>query len=206
MVSIRRALLSVHDKAGLVPFAQALAQWDIALVSTGGTYTALTGAGLTVQSVADVTGFPEILSGRVKTLHPRIHGGILADRTRPEHLAELKGHGIEPIDLVVVNLYPFERVVQRPGVSRAEAIEEIDIGGVTLLRAAAKACPGVAAVSAPGQYTEVAEALRAGRGALPEALCWRLAAAAFARTAAYDRAIGAYVAGIAEEESVCTSS
>lgn len=205
MVSIRRALLSVHDKRGLVPFAQALAPWDIELISTGGTYAALTAAGLSVQSVEDVTGFPEILNGRVKTLHPRIHGGILADRSRPEHLAELKGHGIQPIDLVVVNLYPFERVVQRPGVSRAEAIEEIDIGGVTLLRAAAKACPGVAAVSAPEQYAEVAEALSAGRGALPEALCWRLAAAAFARTAAYDQAIGAYIGRIAGEENTCTS-
>jgi phosphoribosylaminoimidazolecarboxamide formyltransferase/IMP cyclohydrolase len=187
----KRALLSVADKTGLAPFARGLAELGWTLISTGGTARALAQAGLPVQTVESLTGFPEILGGRVKTLHPAVHGGILA-RREPEHLAELAARGIAPIDLVAVNLYPFEATVARPGATLSEAIEEIDIGGVALLRAAAKNHEAVLAVSDPGQYPAVLEALRAGE--VPEAMRRELAALAFRRTAAYDAAIATYLA------------
>ncbi|MDI7274577.1 MAG: bifunctional phosphoribosylaminoimidazolecarboxamide formyltransferase/IMP cyclohydrolase [Anaerolineae bacterium] len=190
----RRALLSVADKTGLVPFARGLADLGWTLVSTGGTARALSEAGLPVQSVESVTGFPEILGGRVKTLHPAVHGGILA-RREPAHLEELAGHGIAAIDLVAVNLYPFEATIARPGVQLAEAVEEIDIGGVTLLRAAAKNHEGVIVLSDPAQYGEVLQALRAA-GEVPLELRRRLAVAAFERTARYDAAIAGYLAQV----------
>src|SRR5881227_1037377 len=137
-VRIRRALLTVSDKRGLVGFARGLAGLGIEIVSTGGTARELEGAGLTVRAIDDYTGFPEILDGRVKTLNPRIYAGLLAVRSNPEHVSTLAEHGIEPIDLVCVNLYPFERTASRRGVSDAEVIENIDIGGPTLIRAAAK--------------------------------------------------------------------
>src|SRR5437660_3025922 len=136
--TIRRALLSVSDKTGLVEFARALAGFGVELISTGGTRKALADAGLAVRDISEVTGFPEMLDGRVKTLHPRIHGGILAVRDNPQHLATLQAHGIAPIDLVVVNLYPFEATAARPGSTHAEIVENIDVGGPTLIRAAAK--------------------------------------------------------------------
>jgi phosphoribosylaminoimidazolecarboxamide formyltransferase/IMP cyclohydrolase len=187
----KRALLSVADKSGLVAFAQGLVERGWTLLSTGGTARALEAARLPVQSVEAVTGFPEILGGRVKTLHPAVHGGLLA-RREPAHLAELERHGIAPIDLVAVNLYPFEATVAQPGVRLEQAIEEIDIGGVALLRAAAKNHEGVIVVSDPGQYGRVLQAL-GDDGDVPPALRRELAVQAFARTSRYDAAIAGYL-------------
>lgn len=196
---IRRALLSVSDKTGLVDLAQALAGLGVELISTGGTRKALTEAGLAVHDVSEVTGFPEMLDGRVKTLHPKIHGGILAVRENAEHQAALKQHGIEPIDLVVCNLYPFEATVARPGSTPEEIIENIDIGGPTLVRAAAKNFHDVAVLTSPEQYPAVLEELKQHQGALALATLRWLASAAFARIAAYDQAISAWFAGTSEE-------
>jgi phosphoribosylaminoimidazolecarboxamide formyltransferase/IMP cyclohydrolase len=190
---VRRALLSVHDKTGVVEFARGLASLGAEILSTGGTAKLLRESGVSVVDVADVTGFPEMLDGRVKTLHPGVHGGILARRELPEHVAALERHGIRPIDLVAVTLYPFERTVARPGVSLEEAIENIDIGGPSMIRGAAKNHAHVAVVTDPGQYGPVLEELRRGGGALSDATRFRLAAEAFRRTAQYDAAIAAYL-------------
>src|SRR4051812_6794803 len=179
---ISRALLSVSDKTGLVEFARALAQQGVELISTGGTRTALADAGLAVRDIADVTGFPEMLDGRVKTLHPLVHGGILAVRDNPQHMATAQQHGIGLIDLVVCNLYPFEQTVARPASTHEEIIENIDIGGPSMVRSAAKNYHDVAIVTDPAQYPGVLEELRANNGALSLATRERLAAAAFART------------------------
>src|SRR5213080_2788752 len=160
-VRVRRALLTVSDKRGLVEFARGLAELDVEIVSTGGTARELSRARLPVRSIDDYTGFPEILDGRVKTLNPRIYAGLLAVRSNPEHVATLGEHGIEPIDLVCVNLYPFERTASRRGVSDAEVIENIDIGGPTLIRAAAKNHAFTAVVVKPESYDAVLEELRA---------------------------------------------
>lgn len=203
----RRAILSVYDKTGLVEFARGLAGLGFELVASGGTARALSTAGLPVVPVEQVTGHPEILGGRVKTLHPAIHGGILARRT-PEHLAELAGHGIAPVDLVVCNLYPFAATVARPGVTEAEAVEEIDIGGVTLLRAAAKNFEAVTVVCDPADYDAVLAALRAAEaevGAPDLNLNRRLALKAFRHTAAYDAAIATWLGATAVETLHATS-
>jgi len=192
-MKVRRALLSVHDKRGIVELARALHGLGVELVSTGGTARALREAGLPVREVAEITGFPEMLDGRVKTLHPKIHGGILARRDVPDHMAALDRHDIPPIDLVVVSLYPFEATVARPGVTRAEAVEQIDIGGPAMIRAAAKNHAGVAVVTDVSQYGEVVDELRA-TGGLSDETRARLARDAFRRTAAYDAAIAAYLA------------
>ncbi len=197
---IRRALLSVSDKAGLVDLGRGLAALGVELISTGGTRQALAGAGLAVRDVSDVTGFPEMLDGRVKTLHPLIHGGILAIRDNAEHTATLQKHGIRPIDLVVVNLYPFEQTAARAGAGHEEIIENIDIGGSSLLRAAAKNHRDVAVLTSPAQYGPVLEEMRAHGGALTLATRERLAGAAFARTAAYDAAIAAYFSRCGQPE------
>jgi phosphoribosylaminoimidazolecarboxamide formyltransferase/IMP cyclohydrolase len=189
---IRRALLSVSDKSGLVEFARGLATYGVELISTGGTRKALADAGLTVRDVANLTGFPEMLDGRVKTLHPMVHGGLLARRDDPAHMKTIAEHGIQAIDLVVVNLYPFEKTVARPNVPHEEVIENIDIGGPSMLRSAAKNYEGVAVVTDPGQYAAILEELKLHGGSLTAATRERLAGAAFARTAAYDRAISAY--------------
>ncbi|HUS67216.1 MAG TPA: bifunctional phosphoribosylaminoimidazolecarboxamide formyltransferase/IMP cyclohydrolase [Kofleriaceae bacterium] len=194
-VRVRRALLSVSDKRGLVPLAQALAARGVEILSTGGTAKALSDAGLRVVQVSDHTGAPEILDGRVKTLHPRVHGGLLG-RPTPEHEAEMAAHDIPPIDLVVVNLYPFEATIANPGVSRADAIENIDIGGPSMLRSSAKNHERVAVVVDPDDYPEVMRELEAGDGALPDALRFRLARKAFSHTAAYDGAIAAYLSSL----------
>ncbi|MDN5344393.1 MAG: phosphoribosylaminoimidazolecarboxamide formyltransferase / cyclohydrolase [Clostridia bacterium] len=186
----KRALLSVSDKTGLIEFARGLTDLGWELVSTGGTARALTEAGLPVTEVATVTGFPEILDGRVKTLHPKIHGGILARPTR-EHQEQLQEQGIQTIDLVVVNLYPFRETIARPGVTPEEAIENIDIGGPSMVRAAAKNNERVAVVVDPASYGEVLAELQE-QGEIGPATRRRLAAAAFAHTAAYDAAIAAY--------------
>jgi len=193
MTRIRRALLSAHDKSGLVEFARGLAALGAEILSTGGTAKLLRESGLAVRDVSEVTGFPELLDGRVKTLHPVIHGGILARRDAPEHMAALERHGIAPIDLVAVALYPFERTIARPGVARAEAIEQIDVGGPTLIRAAAKNAASVAVVTDPAQYPAVLAELRASGGSLSAATRERLAHDAFRRTAQYDAAIAAYL-------------
>jgi phosphoribosylaminoimidazolecarboxamide formyltransferase/IMP cyclohydrolase len=189
---IRRALLSVSDKTGLVDLARTLTELGVELISTGGTRKALIDAELPVRDISDVTGFPEVLDGRVKTLHPLVHGGIMAVRDNPSHQATLQAHGIAPIDLVVCNLYPFEATVARAGSTHEEIVEHIDVGGPTMVRAAAKNYHDVAVLTDPGQYPAVIDELRSHHGALTLATRQRLAAAAFARSAAYDRAISAY--------------
>ena len=193
---IQRALLSVWNKAGLVELGQALADWGVEIISTGGTARTLEEAGISVRTVESVTGFPEILNGRVKTLHPAIHGGILAKRD-PQHLAELAGLSLAPIDLVVVNLYPFSLTVARPGCSLDQALEQIDIGGVTLLRAAAKNFASVVALCDPADYPRVIDVL-GSRQDFSQAERKSLAAKAFSHTAAYDTAIHAYLSCAAE--------
>ena len=192
MIKIQRALLSVSDKSGLVEFAQGLVQAGVDIISSGGTAKALAEANVTVQKVEDVTGFPEILDGRVKTLHPAIHAGLLARRDVPEHMAKLNELGIAPIDLVVVNLYPFAATISRPAVTLAEAVENIDIGGPTLIRAAAKNHPGVVVVVNPEHYGELIAELKAN-GGISKETAYRLAAEAFAHTAEYDTIIAGYL-------------
>jgi phosphoribosylaminoimidazolecarboxamide formyltransferase/IMP cyclohydrolase len=190
----RRALLSVYDKTGLVPFAERLVGLGFELVSTGGTARALRDAGLPVTDVAAVTGFPEMLDGRVKTLHPRVHGGLLADRRLETHRHQLIEAGIEPFELVVVNLYPFAEAAERPGITWDELVEEIDIGGPSMVRAAAKNHASVAIVTSPDRYGSVLQALEGG-GEIPPALRSVLAIEAFRHTAAYDARIAAELPG-----------
>jgi phosphoribosylaminoimidazolecarboxamide formyltransferase/IMP cyclohydrolase len=185
--------LSVHDKTGIVAFARGLRELGIEVLSTGGTARLLRESGLDVREVADVTRFPEILDGRVKTLHPHIHAGILARRDLPAHAAALREHRIDPIDLVVITLYPFEATVAAPGATPAEAIEQIDIGGPALIRAAAKNHADVGVLTDPSQYGPVLEELRARGGTLSSETRHELAWQAFRRTSTYDRAIAAYL-------------
>ncbi len=191
-VAVRRALLSVSDKTGIVDFARGLAALGVELISTGGTATALAEAGLPVRSIDDFTGFPEIMDGRVKTLHPRLYAGLLAVREDPAHAAALEAHGIEVVDLVCVNLYPFEATVAREGVSAAEIIENIDIGGPTMVRAAAKNHRYATIVTDPADYEGLLAELGAADGAVSFATRERLAAAAYATTARYDAAISGW--------------
>ena len=192
---IRRALISVSDKTGIVDFAQALSGFDVEIISTGGTAQTLRDAGLNVRDISDVTGFPEMMDGRVKTLHPRVHGGLLAIRANPVHVAAMQQHGIEPIDMVVVNLYPFAETIRREGVTRDEAIEQIDIGGPAMIRSAAKNSQDVAVVVSPGQYPEIIDELKKHAGALSILTRNRLAQAAFEQTAQYDLMVSSYLAG-----------
>ncbi len=191
-VRVETALLSVYDKTGLVEFARRLAGLGIMLISTGGTYRILQEAGLAVTYISEVTGFPEIMDGRVKTLHPAIHGGILARRDNPAHMEELARQGIRPIDMVVVNLYPFARTVNRPGVPMQEAVENIDIGGPAMIRAAAKNFEHVAVVVDPRRYQEILSELEESGGALFAGTRLGLARDAFAHTAGYDALIHDY--------------
>jgi phosphoribosylaminoimidazolecarboxamide formyltransferase/IMP cyclohydrolase len=192
MAKIQRALLSVYDKTGLIPFAQALGAAGIEIISTGGTAKALREHSIVVSDLSAYTGFPEMLDGRVKTLHPKIHGGLLYVRGNEQHEAAARKHDIHPIDLVVVNLYPFAQTIARPGVTLAEAVENIDIGGPAMLRSAAKNHESVTVVTDPADYAEVADQIVASGQTTPE-LRRRLAAAVFARTAAYDSQIAAYL-------------
>ena len=187
--TVRRALLSVTDKTGLVEFARALASHGVELVSTGGTAGALRDAGLAVKDISELTGFPEMLDGRVKTLHPKVHGGILHIRDNALHQAAIAEHGIAPIDMVVVNLYAFEKTAAKPGVAFHEIIENIDIGGPSMVRSAAKNFEDVAIVTAVSDYPALTEELAANQGSLSRETRWRLARQAFALTAAYDTAI-----------------
>src|SRR5512140_1384594 len=193
MEQIRRALLAVSDKAGLVPLAQSLAAAGVEIISTGGTAKALREAGLNVTDLSAYTGFPEMLDGRVKTLHPKVHGGLLYIRGNEQHEAAVRAHDIPPIDLVVVNLYPFEQTVAKPHVALHEAIENIDIGGPSMLRSAAKNHDSVTVVVDPADYEEVSAQIRA-TGETTLELRRKLAAKVFARTAAYDGAIAAFLA------------
>jgi phosphoribosylaminoimidazolecarboxamide formyltransferase / IMP cyclohydrolase len=186
---IQRAILSVTDKAGLVDFARKLAALRIELISTGGTAKLLRDSGIAVKDISDLTGFPEMLDGRVKTLHPKVHGGILHRRDDPGHVAAAKEHGIEPIDMVVVNLYAFEKTAAKPGVAFHELIENIDIGGPSMIRSAAKNFQDVAVVTSPADYDAIAGELQRENGTLSPATKWHLAQKAFATTAAYDSAI-----------------
>jgi phosphoribosylaminoimidazolecarboxamide formyltransferase / IMP cyclohydrolase len=186
---IKRALLSVTDKTGLVEFAQVLARFQVELVSTGGTAAALRAAGLLVQDISELTGFPEMLDGRVKTLHPKVHGGLLYIRGNEAHEAAVTAHGIEPIDMVVVNLYAFEKTATQPGVAFGHLIENIDIGGPSMVRSAAKNFEDVAIVTRVDDYPALIEELQSNSGALSRETRWRLAKQAFSTTAAYDSAI-----------------
>jgi phosphoribosylaminoimidazolecarboxamide formyltransferase / IMP cyclohydrolase len=192
MAKIQRALISVSDKTGLVPFAQILARAGVEIISTGGTARTLREAGLPVKDISEHTGFPEMLDGRVKTLHPKVHGGLLFLRGNETHEAAVRAHQIQPIDLVVVNLYPFEQTVAKPGVALHDAIENIDIGGPSMLRSAAKNHESVTVVVDPLDYDEVAKQI-SGQGDTTLELRRRLAAKVFARTAAYDGAIAAHL-------------
>jgi len=197
MPRIHRALLSVTDKTGVVDFARALTDLGVEILSTGGTYRVLQEAGIApLREVAEVTQFPEMLDGRVKTLYPRIAGGILAMRSKPEHMQALAAHAIPPIDLVVVNLYEFEKVAANKDAPLEELIEQIDIGGPTLIRAAAKNWQDVAVVTSPSEYAGLAAELQAGGGLLSADTHWRLAQQAFSVTAAYDRAVALRLAEI----------
>ncbi len=200
MAMIQRALLSVTDKTGLVDFARHLAGMDVELISTGGTARLLREAGIAVKDISDLTGFPEMLDGRVKTLHPKVHGGILHVRDNPQHLAAVAEHSIQPIDMVVVNLYAFEKAASQPGVGFQEIIENIDIGGPSMVRSAAKNFQDVAVVTSPSDYDEIAKEMYAHDGSLLLATKWRLAQKAFATTAAYDSAIASTLEAIAPPE------
>ncbi|MCI0339038.1 MAG: bifunctional phosphoribosylaminoimidazolecarboxamide formyltransferase/IMP cyclohydrolase [Acidobacteria bacterium] len=190
---ISRSLISVSDKTSLVEFARKLAQHGIEIISTGGTAKLLRENGLNVRDVSDVTGFPEMLDGRVKTLHPIVHGGILGIRDNEEHRAKMREHDIEPIDLVVVNLYPFAQATQKPGVTMSEAIENIDIGGPAMIRSAAKNFNDVAVVVDPADYAMVGAMLDAQHGSLPQVVRYQLALKAFRHTADYDREIARFL-------------
>src|SRR5260370_28571228 len=189
MAKIERALLSVTDKTGIADFARGLRGFGVEIVSTGGTARALQEAGVAVREVSEVTGSPEMLDGRLKTINPKIAGGILAMRSNPEHMRSLAEHDIPAIDMVVVNLYQFEKIAAKEGASLEELIENIDIGGPTLIRAAAKNYQDVAVVTSPADYGAVLEELRGNGGALAHDTLWRLALQAFATTASYYRSI-----------------
>src|SRR5688500_17085033 len=202
LVPVKRALISVSDKTGLLEFARSLHDdFGVELISTGGTAKFLRENKLPVTDVADVTGFPEMMDGRVKTLHPKIHGGLLALRDNPEHAAAMKQHGIKPIDLVCINLYPFEKTVRKPGVTFDEAIENIDIGGPSMIRSAAKNHRYVLVVTSPERYEKVIGDLQEHNGACCGKHRLKQARRAFAHTAAYDAKIAGYLSSKIEPDS-----
>jgi phosphoribosylaminoimidazolecarboxamide formyltransferase/IMP cyclohydrolase len=196
MARIQRAILSVTDKTGLVEFARRLADQHVELISTGGTAKLLRDSGIAVKDISELTGFPEMLDGRVKTLHPKVHGGILHVRKNEKHVAAVKQHEIQPIDMVVVNLYPFEETAAKPGVKFEDVIENIDIGGPSMVRSAAKNFQDVAVVTSPDDYQTIAKEMESSGGTLSLQTKWRLAQKAFATTAAYDSAIASTLEGI----------
>ena len=198
MIKIRRALISVHDKSKIVDFAKVLDDFSVEIISTGGTAEALRKGGLSPVAVSDITGFPEILSGRVKTLHPAIFGGLLVLREDATQMAEIEKEGIRPIDMVVINLYPFEKTVEKPGVSLAEAVENIDIGGPSMIRAASKNFSHVAVLTSPDQYADILAEMQEHDGSLSEETLRKCACEAFARTCLYDSAIETYLRGLSE--------
>jgi len=200
MSRIQRAILSVTDKTGLVDFASKLASLGIELISTGGTAKLLRDSSIAVKDISDLTGFPEMLDGRVKTLHPKVHGGILHRREDPKHVAAVKEHSIQPVDMVVVNLYAFEKTAAKSGVAFEELIENIDIGGPSMIRSAAKNFQDVVIVTSPADYDAVAAELEREKGQLSKETKWRLAQKAFATTAAYDSAIASTLEQISPEK------
>ena len=197
---IQRAILSVTDKTGLVDFAHKLSALGVELISTGGTAKLLRESGVNVKDISELTGFPEMLDGRVKTLHPKVHGGILHRREDPKHVAAVAEHGIAPIDMVVVNLYAFEKTAAKPGVAFEELIENIDIGGPSMIRSAAKNFHDVAIVTSPSDYDSIADELSRSGGVLSHETKWRLAQKAFATTAAYDSAIASTLERISPDK------
>ncbi len=203
---IQRAILSVTDKTGLVDFARRLADLGIELISTGGTAKLLRDSRIAVKDISELTGFPEMLDGRVKTLHPKVHGGILHRRENPAHTAAVAEHGIQPIDMVVVNLYAFEKTAAKPGVAFEELIENIDIGGPSMIRSAAKNFHDVAVVTSPVDYPAIAEELARSGGGLSLETKWRLAQKAFATTAAYDSAIASTLERVPADFQVLPTS
>jgi phosphoribosylaminoimidazolecarboxamide formyltransferase/IMP cyclohydrolase len=196
MGKITRAVVSVSDKQGLGEFAKVLAELGVEILSTGGTAKSLREQGITVIDVSEYTGFPEMMEGRVKTLHPKVHGGILADRSKEDHLSQMKTQGINPIDMVVVNLYPFEATVAKKDCTLADAIENIDIGGPTLIRASAKNNKHVTVVVDPADYPRLAEELKGNGGIISEKTNFELARKAFEHTHHYDGAIAQYLASV----------
>jgi len=196
---MKRALISVSDKTGIVELAQALVRHDVEIVSTGGTHKLLADAGIAVTNISDITGFPEIMDGRVKTLHPNIHGGLLAIRSNPEHMEAIEKLNIRPIDYVIVNLYPFQATIEKPGVEFEDAIENIDIGGPSMLRAAAKNYQDVAVVVDAGDYPRVIESLEAGKELSVEEKL-KLSAKVFRHTAAYDALVSQYLSKVTGDE------
>jgi len=200
MSKIQRAILSVTDKTGLAEFARKLSQMGVELISTGGTAKLLRDSGIAVKDISELTGFPEMLDGRVKTLHPKVHGGILHIRDNPQHREAVAAHGIQPIDMVVVNLYAFEKTASKPGVGFHELIENIDIGGPSMVRSAAKNFQDVAIVTSPDDYKAIAQEMETSGGSLSLGTKWHLAQKAFATTAAYDSAIASTLERIAAPE------
>ncbi len=193
MSKIERAIISVTDKSGIKEFAKALSEMGVEIISTGGTARVIREAGVEVKDVSDITGFPEMMDGRVKTLHPKVHGGILAIRDNETHVAQMKEHGIPRIDLVVVNLYAFEKTVAKEGVSLAEAIENIDIGGPTLLRSSAKNFRYVTVVVDPSDYELILKEMKENNGETTLETRFYLAKKVFATTSNYDKAISEYL-------------
>ncbi|MBU4386394.1 MAG: bifunctional phosphoribosylaminoimidazolecarboxamide formyltransferase/IMP cyclohydrolase, partial [Actinobacteria bacterium] len=206
MPRIMRALISVSDKTDVVWLAGELTSMGIEIISTGGTYKVISQNDIKVVPVAEVTGFPEMLDGRVKTLHPKVHGGILADRSKPEHMRQLDYQKIPAIDLVVVNLYPFAQTAARPGVTRQEAIEQIDIGGPTMVRAAAKNHAHIAVVVNPARYRALVNEMKRSGGQVTDETCRELAREAFAHTAEYDAMIFDYLSGEAGDKPTPSAS
>ena len=198
-IRIKRALISVSDKSGVLELARGLGEFGVEILSTGGTARHLAKAGVAIRSVDQFTGHPEMLDGRVKTLHPKVHGALLARRDLADHMRQCEKMGVELIDMVVVNLYPFEQTIAREGVTLDEAVEQIDIGGPTMLRSAAKNYAAVAVVTSPDQYTGVLEQLRSDEGSLDLALRYSLAQAVFRRTSEYDSRITEYLASVDPE-------
>ena len=196
MARITRSIISVTDKSGVSEFAKELSKFGVEILSTGGTARILRDAGVKVKDISEYTGFPEMMDGRVKTLHPKVHGGLLALRDNPNHANAMREHGIEPIDLVVVNLYQFEKTVQRQGVTLEEAVENIDIGGPSMLRSAAKNFKYVTVVVDPQDYGRVLEEMRASGGETSLKTRFELAKKVFRLTSAYDAAISKYLATV----------
>ncbi len=193
MAKIKRALISLSDKSGIVEFARELSTYGVEILSTGGTASLLRKEGISVRDVSDYTGFPEMLDGRVKTLHPKIHGALLGLRDNPDHIKTMELHGIQPIDMVVVNLYPFRETIAKPGCTLEEAIENIDIGGPAMLRSSAKNYRSVTVVIDPSDYTRVLQDMKETGGSVKESTNFTLAVKVYTATSEYDRAIADYL-------------
>ena len=194
MSKIQRAIISLSDKSGIQEFAKELQAFNVEILSTGGTAKVLRESGLKIADISEYTGFPEMLDGRVKTLHPKVHGGLLGIRGNPEHVKKMNEHGIQPIDMVVINLYPFEATVAKPNCTLEEAIENIDIGGPSMLRAGAKNYPYVTVIVDPADYRPVLEEMKKNGGAVSKETNFRLAKKVYQLTARYDKMISEYLA------------